>query len=126
MVALGAVMAGLAWRAPHQDGAFGEVPWRALLLPAGRPQGWPLLHSPRRHRRLRPRLVAGSQTLAASPRARIVALADMFEDRLARSRTELAKHSERAAVDESRCYIGFDACHHVAHHWQFGITRRSS
>ena len=29
MVALGAVMAGLAWRAPHQDGAFGAVPWRA-------------------------------------------------------------------------------------------------
>jgi hypothetical protein len=35
MVALGAVMAGLAWRAPHQDGAFGEVPWRALVLVAG-------------------------------------------------------------------------------------------
>jgi hypothetical protein len=31
MVALGAV-AGLAWRAPHRDGAFGAVPWRALLL----------------------------------------------------------------------------------------------
>ena len=28
MVALGAVMAGLAWRAPHQEGAFGAVPWR--------------------------------------------------------------------------------------------------
>ena len=35
MVALGAVIAGLAWRAPHQDGAFGAVPWRALLLIAG-------------------------------------------------------------------------------------------
>ena len=35
MVALGAVMAGLAWRAPHQDGAFGAVPWRALVLIAG-------------------------------------------------------------------------------------------
>ena len=35
MVALGAVIAGLAWRAPHQDGAFGEVPWRALVLIAG-------------------------------------------------------------------------------------------
>jgi hypothetical protein len=35
MVALGAVMTGLAWRAPHQDGAFGEVPWRALVLVAG-------------------------------------------------------------------------------------------
>ena len=35
MVALGAVIAGLAWRAPHQDGAFGAVPWRALVLIAG-------------------------------------------------------------------------------------------
>ena len=35
MVALGAVMAGLAWRAPHQEGAFGEVPWRGLLLILG-------------------------------------------------------------------------------------------
>ena len=31
MMAMGAVMAGLAWRAPHQEGAFGEVPWRGLL-----------------------------------------------------------------------------------------------
>src|SRR5215218_6482990 len=35
MVALGAVMAGLAWRAPHQEGVFGLVPWRALVLIAG-------------------------------------------------------------------------------------------
>ena len=35
MVALGAVMAGLAWRAPHQEGAFGAVPWRALVLIVG-------------------------------------------------------------------------------------------
>lgn len=35
LVALGAVMAGLAWRAPHQEGVFGVVPWRALLLIVG-------------------------------------------------------------------------------------------
>ena len=35
MMAMGAVMAGLAWRAPHQEGAFGEVPWRGLLLILG-------------------------------------------------------------------------------------------
>lgn len=35
MVALGAVMAGLAWRAPHQEGVFGVVPWRALVLIVG-------------------------------------------------------------------------------------------
>ena len=28
-------MAGLAWRAPHQEGAFGVVPWRALVLIVG-------------------------------------------------------------------------------------------
>jgi hypothetical protein len=33
--ALGAVMAGLAWRAPHREGAFGEVPWRGLVLILG-------------------------------------------------------------------------------------------
>jgi hypothetical protein len=35
MVALGAAMAGLAWRAPHQEDAFGQVPWRALALIVG-------------------------------------------------------------------------------------------
>ena len=35
MVALGAAMAGLAWRAPHQEDAFGAVPWRALVLVVG-------------------------------------------------------------------------------------------
>ena len=35
MVALGAVMAGLAWRAPHQEGAFGEVPWRGAAADRG-------------------------------------------------------------------------------------------
>ena len=35
MVALGAAMAGLAWRAPHQEGAFGQVPWRGLVLVVG-------------------------------------------------------------------------------------------
>ena len=32
MVALGAAMAALAWRAPHQEDAFGAVPWRGLAL----------------------------------------------------------------------------------------------
>ena len=35
MVAMGVAMAVLAWRAPHQEGAFGTVPWRALLLIVG-------------------------------------------------------------------------------------------
>ena len=32
MVALGAAMAGTAWRAPHQEGVFGVVPWRRALV----------------------------------------------------------------------------------------------
>src|SRR5690606_37366816 len=47
--------------------------------------------------------------MAASDRVRIVALADLFEDRLAAARQQLASHGERAVVDESRCYTGFDA-----------------
>jgi hypothetical protein len=35
MIALGAVMTLLAWRAPHQEGAFGQVPWRGLVLVVG-------------------------------------------------------------------------------------------
>jgi hypothetical protein len=32
MIALGAVMTALAWRAPHQEGAFGHVPWLGIAL----------------------------------------------------------------------------------------------
>ena len=35
MVALGAVMTVLAWRGPHEEGAFGHVPWRGLILVVG-------------------------------------------------------------------------------------------
>jgi hypothetical protein len=35
MVLLGVIMTVLAWRAPHQEGAFGHVPWRGLLLVVG-------------------------------------------------------------------------------------------
>jgi hypothetical protein len=35
MILLGAVLTALAWRAPHQEGAFGHVPWRGLLLVVG-------------------------------------------------------------------------------------------
>jgi hypothetical protein len=35
MIALGAVMTVLAWRAPHQEDAFGRVPWRAVILVIG-------------------------------------------------------------------------------------------
>ena len=35
MVALGAVTTAIAWRAPHQEGAFGHVPWRGVVLVVG-------------------------------------------------------------------------------------------
>lgn len=47
--------------------------------------------------------------LDASPLTRIVALADVFEDRLQASRQHLAQHGERGTVADARCYVGFDA-----------------
>jgi hypothetical protein len=35
MVALGALLAALAWRGPAEEGAFAHVPWRGLLLIVG-------------------------------------------------------------------------------------------
>jgi len=35
MIALGAVLTLLAWRAPAEEGAFGQVPWRGLALVVG-------------------------------------------------------------------------------------------
>ncbi len=35
MIALGAVLTVLAWRAQPEEGAFGHVPWRGLLLVIG-------------------------------------------------------------------------------------------
>ncbi len=35
MIALGAVLTGLAWRAQPEEGAFGHIPWRGLLLVIG-------------------------------------------------------------------------------------------
>jgi predicted dehydrogenase len=52
---------------------------------------------------------AASDALEASPRTRIVALADAFEDQVRSSRENLTSLGERAKVDESRCYVGFDA-----------------
>jgi predicted dehydrogenase len=52
---------------------------------------------------------AAGDALSASPRTRIVALADLFPDRLESSRKTLDSLGERATVDDTRCYIGFDA-----------------
>jgi predicted dehydrogenase len=47
--------------------------------------------------------------LDADPRVHVVALADVFPDRLQEGRQHLASHSERAIVGEDRCHMGFDA-----------------
>jgi predicted dehydrogenase len=51
---------------------------------------------------------SAGDALNASQRTRIVALADLFRDQLEKSRRNLASLGERAVVDESRCYSGFD------------------
>ena len=51
---------------------------------------------------------AAYDALNASPDTRVVALADVFADRLNGSRSHLARH-ERGKVDEANCYVGFDA-----------------
>lgn len=52
---------------------------------------------------------AAENALAASDRTRIIALADLFSDRMQSAREGLATLGERAVVEESRCYVGFDA-----------------
>jgi predicted dehydrogenase len=52
---------------------------------------------------------AAMNAVEASPDTRIVALADVFSDRLAGSRSQLAGRSDRAGVPEARCFSGFDA-----------------
>ena len=52
---------------------------------------------------------AAHDALEASDRTRIVALADVFTDHLAMAREKLGGLGERAKVDDSRCYTGFDA-----------------
>jgi predicted dehydrogenase len=52
---------------------------------------------------------AAHNALEASPEVQLVALADVFADRLATSRGRLASIGERGTVAEDRCYVGFDA-----------------
>ncbi|MCA9291078.1 MAG: hypothetical protein KDA25_08115, partial [Phycisphaerales bacterium] len=52
---------------------------------------------------------AAFNALEASPDVQIVALADVFRDRLDDAREKLATQGERAAVRDERCFVGFDA-----------------
>ena len=53
---------------------------------------------------------AAAQAANAGPGIRIVAMADVFADKLQRSRKRLADElGEKFAVPDERCYVGFDA-----------------
>ena len=57
---------------------------------------------------------AAVNALEASPEVRVVALGDLFPDRISQARAELEKHGgERAVVAESACFTGFDAVNRV-------------
>jgi len=52
---------------------------------------------------------AAMNAMEASDRVRIVALADVFQDRLDGCRNHLEGRGERATVPDDRCHVGFDA-----------------
>ena len=52
---------------------------------------------------------AAVNALQASENARLVAMGDVFRDRLESSRSQLANYNERAVVEDSACFVGFDA-----------------
>jgi predicted dehydrogenase len=57
---------------------------------------------------------AAGQALTADPGARLVAMCDIFRDRINRSRDELKKaKSEQVTVDDAHCFSGFDGYKHV-------------
>ena len=52
---------------------------------------------------------AAAQAMSADPGVRITAMADLFADRLQRSRKNLkAENAAQMAVDDDHCFIGFD------------------
>jgi predicted dehydrogenase len=52
---------------------------------------------------------AARDTIKASPRTKIVAMGDLFKDRLDTSREQLKEHGEQFAVKDDACFVGFDA-----------------
>jgi len=57
---------------------------------------------------------AAAQALTADPGARLVAMCDIFRDRINRSREELKKaKGDQVTVDDAHCFTGFDGYKHV-------------
>ncbi len=60
---------------------------------------------------------AAINALGAGEDIRIVAMADLFEDRLASSRGHLqSQGGDRATIDSAQCYVGFDAFERLLAH----------
>ena len=57
---------------------------------------------------------AAGQALSADPGARLVAMCDIFRDRINSARDELKKaKGEQVTVDDAHCFTGFDGYKHV-------------
>lgn len=56
---------------------------------------------------------AAMQAMAAGEDVRLVALGDVFEDRLRSARQNLSKEAGRFAVDDDHCFVGWDAYKNV-------------
>ncbi|MCX6926975.1 MAG: Gfo/Idh/MocA family oxidoreductase [Verrucomicrobia bacterium] len=57
---------------------------------------------------------AGAQALAADPGARLVAMCDIFRDRVEGARAAISKSKgEQVKVEDSSCFTGFDGYKHV-------------
>ncbi|MCC6909650.1 MAG: Gfo/Idh/MocA family oxidoreductase [Phycisphaerales bacterium] len=58
---------------------------------------------------------AAMQSLQAAPETQVVALADVFSERVQSSRGHIARH-ERGKIDDEHCYLGFDAYQQLLEH----------
>ena len=57
---------------------------------------------------------AAGQALSADPGARLVAMCDIFRDRINDARDEIKKaKGEQVTVDDAHCFTGFDGYKHV-------------
>ena len=57
---------------------------------------------------------AAAQSLRSGPDVRLVAMCDLFEDRLKASRKSIAAQlPDQVAVDDDHCFVGFDGYRHV-------------
>ncbi|MBL1216692.1 MAG: gfo/Idh/MocA family oxidoreductase [Planctomycetes bacterium] len=60
---------------------------------------------------------AAVNSIDAADRVRLVAMADVFPDRLKSSRSNLEQHnSEKATVSDDMCFVGFDAYRQLLEH----------